>query len=109
MAPRKGLELILTGEPIDADTAASHGLVNAVFPDDEFETHAQEWLGRIYRHSASSLRMAKKAFRLSQADDFEARLAQVERLYLEELMRTEDATEGLNAFVEKRTAEWRGR
>jgi len=108
-APRKGLELLLTGDPIDAQTAAALGLVNAVFPDGEFEARANEWLARLYRQSASSLRFAKKAFRLAQAEDFEQRLARVERFYLEELMQTGDATEGLQAFLEKRKPEWRHR
>lgn len=101
-SPRKGLELMLTGEPIDAATAEGYGLVNAVFPDAEFESRANEWMQRLYRHSASSLRIAKKAFRLAQAADFEQRLAETERLYLEELMKTSDAAEGLNAFMERR-------
>ncbi len=109
LTPRKGLELILTGDPIDATMAADYGLVNAVFPAAEFDARANEWLARIYRHSASSLRIAKKAFRLAQADDFESRLADVERLYLDELMQTSDANEGLNAFVEKRKPEWSGK
>jgi cyclohexa-1,5-dienecarbonyl-CoA hydratase len=108
LPPRKGLELMLTGDPIDAPIAASLGLVNAVFPEAEFDARANEWLARIYRHSASSLRIARRAFRLTQADDFDSRLAQVERLYLDDLMQTADANEGLNAFVEKRNAEWRG-
>jgi cyclohexa-1,5-dienecarbonyl-CoA hydratase len=102
LPPRQGLELMLTGEPVDASVVA-----NAVFPDDDFETRAEEWLMKIYRHSASSVRIAKKAFRLGQANDFDERLAAIERLYLEELMRTEDATEGLNAFLEKRPPRWR--
>jgi cyclohexa-1,5-dienecarbonyl-CoA hydratase len=109
LPPRQGLELLLTGDPIDAPTAATLGLVNAVFPHAEFETRADEWLQRICRHSASSLGFAKKAFRIAQADEFSSRLARVERLYLEELMKTEDANEGLRAFVEKRTAEWKDR
>jgi cyclohexa-1,5-dienecarbonyl-CoA hydratase len=108
-APRKGLELLLTGDPIDAATAERLGLVNAVFPATEFEPRANEWLARLYRQSASSVRMAKKAFRLAQSADFTERLAAVERLYLEELMQTADANEGLNAFVEKRKPVWKGR
>jgi cyclohexa-1,5-dienecarbonyl-CoA hydratase len=107
--PRKGLELLLGGEPIDAATAASLGLVNAVFPAAEFDAKCEEWLQRITRQSASSLRFAKKAFRLAQSADFDERLASVERLYLEELMKTDDANEGLNAFIEKRKPVWKGR
>ncbi|HEX7150814.1 MAG TPA: enoyl-CoA hydratase/isomerase family protein [Thermoanaerobaculia bacterium] len=108
-SPRRGLELLLTGEPIDAATAERLGLVNAIFPAAEFDARAAEWLQRITRQSASSIRFAKKAFRLAQSADFEQRLADVERLYLEDLMQTSDASEGLNAFVEKRKPSWSGR
>jgi len=107
--PRRGLELLLTGDAVDAPTAASLGLVNAVFPLAEFNARAEEWLQRLYKQSASSLRLAKKAFRLAQNADFDERLAAVERLYLEELMKTSDANEGLAAFVEKRKPAWSGR
>lgn len=82
LSPRKGLELLLGGE-------------------------CQAWLQRIYKQSASSLRLAKKAFRLARSSDFDERLAAVERLYLEELMKTDDANEGLNAFIEKRKPVWK--
>jgi cyclohexa-1,5-dienecarbonyl-CoA hydratase len=108
-APRRGLELLLTGDPIDAATAERLGLVNAVFPLAEFNARSEEWLARIYRQSASSIRYAKRAFRLAQAADFDERLRSVERLYLEELMQTGDANEGLNAFIEKRKPAWSGR
>ena len=109
IAGRKGLELLLSGDPIDANTAASIGLVNAVFPLAEFNAKSEEWLAKIFRQSASSVRMAKKAFRLAQSSDFTERLAAVERLYLEELMKTGDANEGLSAFIEKRKPVWQGR
>lgn len=109
IAPRKALELILTGEPIDARSAEALGLVNAVFADAELELRSAEWLERLYRHSASSLRIARRAFRLANAGDFDERLQRVETLYLSELTKTEDAAEGLRAFVEKREARWKGR
>jgi cyclohexa-1,5-dienecarbonyl-CoA hydratase len=107
--PRRGLELLLTGEAVDAATAERLGLVNAVFPLADFDAKADEWLARLYRQSASSLRFTKRAFRLAQTADFEQRLAAVERLYLDELMQTGDANEGLNAFIEKRRPVWSGR
>ena len=109
IAPRRGLELLLTGDPIDAATAERLGLINAVFADAVFDAHAEAWLGRLYRQSASTLRLAKRAFRLGQSDDFSDSLTTIERLYLEELMCTEDASEGLQAFIDKRKAVWRGR
>jgi cyclohexa-1,5-dienecarbonyl-CoA hydratase len=109
VAPRKGLELLLTGDVIDASTAEVLGLINAIFPLAEFDARAGQWLQRLYKQSASSLRLAKRAFRLAQSADFNERLGAVERLYLDELMETSDANEGLNAFIEKRKPVWMGR
>lgn len=109
LPPRKGFELLLTGDAIDAATAERLGLVNAVFPVAEFDARAEEWLQRLYKQSASSLRFAKRAFRIAQNADFNERLGDVERLYLDELMETADANEGLNAFMEKRKPVWSGK
>src|SRR3954447_9330475 len=76
-SPRKGLELLLTGDTIDASTAERLGLVNSVFPFAEFDTRADEWLGKLYKQSASTVRFAKRAFRLAQGADFDERLAAV--------------------------------
>lgn len=109
LPPRIGLELLLTGRSIDAETAGSLGLVNAVFPAEEFESKAWEWLGQLTKHSTAALRHARRAFRLGMPDEFESRLQKIEALYLDELMKTDDALEGLNAFIEKRAPVWTGR
>lgn len=107
--PRKGLELMLSGDPIDAVEAERLGMVNAVFPHAEFDARCEAWVSRLLRHSRSSLVLAKKAFRIAQASDFSEKIEAVEKLYLEELMKTGDATEGLVAFIEKRKPEWKGK
>ena len=92
-----------------AAAAERLGLTNATFPIGDFDARADEWLQRLYKQSASSLRFAKRAFRLAQSADFDERLAAVERLYLDELMSTDDANEGLIAFTEKRKPAWSGK
>ena len=107
--PRRGLELLLGGESIDAATAATIGMVNAVFADSDFDAASRVWMERLFNKSASSLRIAKRAHRLAAAGEFESRLAETERLYLDELVRTHDANEGLAAFLEKRRPRWENR
>ena len=103
MTPRKGLELLLTGDTVDPQR---HRLVTPFSRAQNLIP--RRWLARLYKQSASSLRFAKRAFRLAQSADFDQRLADVERLYLEDLMKTQDANEGLNAFIEKRKPVWSG-
>ncbi len=104
--PKKALELLLTGDAIDAKTAEQLGMVNAVFAHDGFDDAVTRWMERLFRQSASSLRLAKEAFRMARNGDLEQRLARIERLYLDKLMKTHDANEGLAAFIEKRKPVW---
>jgi cyclohexa-1,5-dienecarbonyl-CoA hydratase len=106
---RRARELILTGELIDAPEALRLGLVNYVVAPAELEAKAQEILGRLRELSAPALELTRRALDIARGERLEEVLARVESLYLNELMKTEDANEGISAFMEKRKPVWRNR
>ena len=106
---RKARELILTGELIDADEALRLGLVNYVVPSNELAAKTESVLAKLRDLSASALSMTRTALDLAAHGGFESSLTNVENLYLHELMKTEDAEEGVRAFMEKRKPEWNNR
>jgi cyclohexa-1,5-dienecarbonyl-CoA hydratase len=106
---RRARELILTGELIDAPEALRLGLVNYVVAPDQLEAKGQELLARLRELSAPALEFTRRALDITRAERLEESLARVENLYLNELMKTEDANEGINAFMEKRKPVWRNR
>jgi cyclohexa-1,5-dienecarbonyl-CoA hydratase len=106
---KRARELILTGDLIDAAEALKLGLVNYVLPSTELAGKTENILAKLRELSASSLAMTRTALDLGGQGDFDAALAEVENLYLHELMKTEDAQEGSRAFMEKRKPEWRNK
>jgi cyclohexa-1,5-dienecarbonyl-CoA hydratase len=106
---KRARQLILTGEIIEADEAARIGLVNYVVSGNELEEKTSELLSRFRNLSAAALELTRKAIDLSRARSLDSALKEVESLYLNELMKTHDANEGINAFVEKRNPEWHDR
>ena len=104
---KKAYELVLTGETIDAREAERIGLVNAVAPLDSFQAAVDGFLSKLTSLSGIVLQHTKQAMRLGLDAGLDAALADIERYYLYELMRTEDALEGLSAFMEKRDPVWK--
>ncbi len=98
---RHALEMLLTGDPIDATTAHAWGLVNRVVPDADVPTATRELLSRATRSSALAKALGKQSFYKQIDLDLPAAYA-----YASEVMasasQTEDAQEGLRAFLEKR-------
>jgi len=103
---RAAAEIMFTGENLSAQVALAMGLVNAVVSADEVAAWAQEKADKITRLSRAAQILNKQALRLG-FDPWEKQLPSIEETYLTELMHTADALEGLAAFQEKRTPQWK--
>ena len=101
-------DLLYSGRSISGARAAEIGLALAADPDPEAAALAY-FDDHLAGLSASSLRLAVEAARAPFRDQVAADLDRVEALYLERLMGTRDAVEGLQAFIEKRPAKWEHR
>ena len=101
--------LLLTGESVGAAEARRLGLVHDVFPVEGFDAAAQAWIAKLLALSGAALRRAKRALRESSHLPVREAHALVHDIYMNDLMATEDAHEGLRSFVEKRPADWKHR
>jgi cyclohexa-1,5-dienecarbonyl-CoA hydratase len=108
LMPRmKAMELLLLGGVIVAQDAERLGIVNRVVPVESFDEEVSSFVGRLASLSGVVLRLTKRAALQGLALGFEEALDLSEDLYLNQLMKTEDATEGLQAFMEKRKPVWK--
>lgn len=104
----KAMELILTGDMIDAPTALRLGLVNHVFAPEELEAKTLELAGKIAEKSPIALQMAKEAVKLASRSNLDEGLRREVDLFAI-CFSTEDKEEGVTAFLEKRKPVFKGR
>ena len=100
-------DLILSGRRMGAEEAARRGVISRLASEASLEERLGAFLAEsILPHSASSLRLAQRELRKDFHRQFLAALEQLERAYLEELMSTHDAAEGIDAFLQRRPPVW---
>ncbi len=104
----KAMELILTGDIIDAQTAYNLGLVNTVVPAADLEARTMELANRIAEKSPVALRMAKEAVKLASRSNLDEGLRREVDLFAL-CFSSEDKNEGVSAFLEKRKADFKGK
>ena len=104
---KAAMGLIMSGRIISAEEALGMGLINKIVAKDDLNSATQDFLKPYLKLSAEVLRKTKKAITAGLMDDFEPSLKVIEDIYLNELMPTADAQEGLNAFMEKRKPVWK--
>ena len=113
LLPRKtafasAAQMILTGEKVPATELKRLGLVNEVAEAGKLDEAVQAFVEKhILPKSAAALRLANQATQLALVKHYRAHIQEVEQLYLDRLMSTADAVEGIQAFLEKRPPKWK--
>jgi enoyl-CoA hydratase/carnithine racemase len=106
--PRLAMELLLTGDPIDASRAYEFGLVNSVVPPTDLQEAAQQFAERIAGNAPLSVLAAKRTVRLMAEHTLSEAFAEAERIW-EPVYLSRDAQEGPAAFRDRRKPQWEGR
>jgi len=106
---KRAAELILTGRTISGAEAAEMGLANRAVAEEELAAVVDHCVRELLRLSPAGLAVTKKSLYAWDAIHFDKGLARAEKIYLEELMKTADAQEGIRSFMQKRAPKWTGK
>jgi len=104
---KKALELILSGDIISVQEALSLGLINKIVPEASLTEEVNGFIEKFKKLSGIVLKLTKEATLAGLDDDMDKGLKVIEKIYLDRLMKTHDAIEGLKAFLDKRKPTWK--
>lgn len=107
MGRKKALELILSGDVISAQEAMALGMINKIVPEASLAEEVNRFVEKFKKLSGIVLKLTKEAALAGLNDDPERGLQAIEKIYLDRLMKTNDAIEGLKAFLDKRKPTWK--
>jgi enoyl-CoA hydratase/carnithine racemase len=105
---KRAMEMLLTGEPIDAATAQSWGLVNRVVPGAKLDSEIRRFTDVILSRSSATIRFGKEGF-YRQIDRPLGAAYDIANDVMACNLLLDDAAEGIDAFLQKRTASWSGK
>jgi enoyl-CoA hydratase/3-hydroxyacyl-CoA dehydrogenase len=105
VGPGKALEMNLVGEAIGAEEAFEFGLANRVVPDHELFDTALAWARKLAGQAPGAVERIKQASHKADLDEG----IEAEKQAFAEAFSSEDAREGISAFLEKRSPKWRGK
>jgi cyclohexa-1,5-dienecarbonyl-CoA hydratase len=109
IGPHRAMELLLTGDPIDAVQAVAMGLVNRVVPQAQLQETVDNLVKRISEQSGPVLKLLKRVVFEGTWHPFDQALKRSQDLYLRDLFELEDSQEGLRALIEKRKPVWKNK
>lgn len=106
---KRAADLVFTGRAFSGNDAAAWGLANESYPEGALQQAIQRTVDHLLKLSPAALAVAKKAFYAWDSMHLDKGLARAEKIYLEELMRTEDVKEGIAAWMGKRKPVWKNK
>jgi cyclohexa-1,5-dienecarbonyl-CoA hydratase len=109
IGPRRAMELLLTGDPINASQALQIGLVNRVVPRAQLKETVDNLVQRISDQSGPVLQLLKRVVFEGTWRPFDQALKRAQDIYLNQLFELEDSQEGLRALIEKRKPVWKNK
>jgi cyclohexa-1,5-dienecarbonyl-CoA hydratase len=109
IGPRRAMELLLTGDPINAFQAQGIGLVNRVVPKEKLKETVDALVKRISEQSGPVLSLLKRVVFEGTWRPFDEALKSAQDIYLNQLFDLQDSQEGLRALIEKRKPIWKNK